>query len=277
LDIDGTVTAEAEGIPSTVVSYLASLYKEGWEFIFITGRPFQWSARTLKVLPFPFTLGVQNGALLLRMPSIEIISRKYLGMEWLVLAEEVCASHGTDFIIYTGFEKNDCCYYRPHKLPEAILNYLQMRKDKLGELWVPYEGFNELPIDDFAAIKCFAPLSQAAALSQEFEATLGLHAPLIKDPFSQDVCVIQATHSEATKGGALREFLSIQSKKGPVLAAGNDYNDLSLLALAHIKIVMEDAPEKILKMAHIVAPAAEKMGIINALEEGIRRREEFYA
>lgn len=271
LDIDGTITAEAESIPKEVIDYFFSLYEKGWDFIFITGRPFQWGVRSLKALPFPYALGVQNGALVLEMPSAQVIARKYLGREMLPAFEAVCLENSTDFVIFSGFENQDKCYYRPDRLPPHVLHYVHERAGLLGEKWKVFDTFDELEISSYAAVKCFAKLSEATLLSGQIESRLNLHAPLIRDPFSQEYFVVQATHADATKGGALKAFLALRKTAGPVFAAGNDNNDLSLLELATVKIAMEDAPEEILKMADIVAPSAEKKGIIQGLEEGMKR------
>ena len=271
LDIDGTITAEAESIPKEVIGYFYSLYEKGWDFIFITGRPYQWGIRSLKAIPFPYALGVQNGALVLEMPSVEMIARKYLDWASLPLFEAVCLENHTDFVIYSGLENQDRCYYRPDRLPPHVLRYVQERTGKLGERWNIFDTFEELDISCFAALKCFARGPEAALLSSQIESRLNLHAPLIKDPFSKEYFVVQATHAEATKGGALNEYLAFKNFSGPVIAAGNDHNDLSLLELAAFKIAMEDSPEEVLGMADIIAPSAEKKGIIIGIEEAMRR------
>ena len=57
--------------------------------------------------------------------------------------------------------------------------------------------------------------------------------------------------------------------QGPVIAAGNDHNDLSLLQAATIKIAMEDAPIPLTSIADIIAPLASKAGLIDGLEQAL--------
>ena len=62
----------------------------------------------------------------------------------------------------------------------------------------------------------------------------------------------------------------LESKLGGyVIAAGDDLNDLSMLAAADCKIVMENAPLQMHSIAHILAPSAQKQGIIAALKEAV--------
>lgn len=261
--------ADIREVPTEVVACLGEWAGKGWQFIFITGRPFQWCVRALEVLPFPYAVAIQNGALLLKMPSKTILSRKYLVSAILPSMERLCFDRATDFIIYCGLEYGDRCYYRPEHLPPSLLSYLQARSAALGELWEAVQTFLNLPVVGFCSLKLFAKEAEAQRLSTEIE-TLGLHAPLSRDPFNREYFVIQATHSEATKGNALKMFARLLGVKGPIIAAGDDHNDRSMLQVADVKIVMEDAPSELLELADIVAPAAAQKGIIWGLREASR-------
>ncbi len=269
LDIDGTVTAEAEHIPPDVIQFLHSLYQKGWQVIFITGRPFQWGMRSLQRLPFPYAVAVQNGALLVEMPAEKILARKYLSHADISNMEVICSQHHTDFVVYGGYENQDHCYYRPKKFPSNVLEYVQKRTAQLGEKWQPMQTFEHLPTSSFASFKCFAKERAAFLLSEQIEQELALHAPLIRDPFSTDYFVVQVTHPDATKGAALQEYVKLKGIKTPVIAAGDDLNDYSLLKAATIKIAMSNAPQKLLSIADIVAPPASEQGIIEGLTKAL--------
>jgi hydroxymethylpyrimidine pyrophosphatase-like HAD family hydrolase len=269
LDIDGTVTANAHALDSDVIDTLSSLATKGWIFIFLTGRPFQWTLHTLESLPFPYALAVQNGALLLEMPSKKILSRTYLMTTILSPMETICLEKKTDFVIYSGLENEDWCYYRPTLLPSSVLSYVLQRTAYLGEKWQSLSTFSQLPISLFPSLKLFAQEEQALMLSQSIEENLGLHAPPNRDPFNPDYFVIQATHAHATKGHVLKEFIQLIGASGPIIAAGDDYNDHSMLEVADVKIVMANAPTKLLQIADIVAPPASEKGIIRGLAAAI--------
>lgn len=271
LDIDGTVTAHAHELDSNVIEVLHRLSKEGWLFIFITGRPFQWGYLTLKSLPFSYTLAVQNGALLLEIPSNKILLRKSLSHEYLPKIEKIGHECETDFVIYSGLENDDWCYYRPALLPPAMSSYGLKRASFLGEKWQAVQTFSDLPVSQFSSIKFFTNDERAWLLSQRIEKELGLHAPVNRDPFNPDYFVIQATHAEATKGHALKEFIQLMNISGPVIAAGDDYNDFSMLQVADIKIVMANAPSELLAIADVIAPPASQRGIIQGLAEAMHR------
>ncbi len=271
LDIDGTVTAQAHGLESNVIDALDRFAKEGWFFIFITGRPFQWGFLTLESLPFSYALAVQNGALLLEMPSRKILTRKYLTREILPQLEKISQECETDFVIYSGLENDDWCYYRSAFLPASLQNYGLQRAAFLGEKWRMLQAFSDLPVPRFSSVKFFAKDKHAFTISQRIEKELGLHAPPNRDPFNPDFFVIQATHPQANKGFVLKAFIQKMKFSGPIIAAGNDHNDCSMLQAAHVKIVMANAPPDVLAMADILAPPASQQGIIQGLSDAIYR------
>lgn len=269
LDIDGTVTAEAHSIDLEVIWTLTQLAHSGWQLIFITGRPFQWGIKTLERLPFSYTLAVQNGALLIEMPSRKILARNYLSKSLLPDMEKISQEFHTDFVIYSGMENEDWCYYRPKLMSSSLLSYVLERTAYLGEKWQSMTDFDDLSISFFSAVKFFTKEDDAINLSQRIENFLDLHAPPNRDPFNDHYYVIQATHPEATKGNILKEFLRLKGEQGPIIAAGDDYNDLSMLKVAQVKVVMSNAPSEILKIADIIAPPATQRGIIEGLNRAI--------
>ncbi|MFI0435652.1 MAG: HAD family hydrolase [Parachlamydiaceae bacterium] len=271
LDIDGTLTTQAHEINRCVIDALSQRVLEGWKIIFITGRPFQWAESALRDFPFPYAIAVQNGAVLVEMPQRQIVAFHPLNPDCLAAFESICQEFATDLVVYSGIENDDWCYYRPSSFPPLQLPYLLSRASFLGEKWRPLDSFSDLPISRFTSIKFFTTSQCALSLSERIEQTLGMHAPPNRDPFNSDYFVIQVTHPKANKGSILKEFIKMTGITGPVIAAGDDYNDYTMLVEAHMKIVMANAPPGLLKLADIVAPPAAEMGIIQGLDEAIFR------
>lgn len=272
LDIDGTITVEHHTMPKEVAEYLASLVREGWRLIFITGRTFAWGHSVLQSLPIDFYFAVQNGAIILEMPSKKIISKKYLNQSILPKMDAICQNEPSDYVIYAGYERKDQCYYRPDRFSKELLHYLKKRIERLEESWQAVESFDHLPISDFPSVKCFGLKESAKRLAHSIEEKLSLHVPLIRDPFNENYFVAQATHPLVSKGQALLDLIAYTGDKGCMIAAGDDNNDQSMLEIADVKIVMETAPQSLLEMADVIAPSAKNLGIIKGLEKAIKFR-----
>lgn len=268
LDIDGTVTADIHGVPGSVENFLAILVSKGWSVVFITGRNFAWGADSLCNLTFPHYMAVQNGAIIFHMPEAKIVAKKYLDTSIFAGMDAICKDLPTDYVIYAGFEYDDVCYYRPKRFDPDLLTYVLKRAEVLKEKWIPLESFDQLPIKAFPSIKCFSTHIPALELTVKIEG-LGLHAPIIQDPFDLQMRVIQATDGMVNKGEALKNIIELKKISGPVIVAGDGYNDLSMLKIADVKVVMETAPKEVLAFADIIAPSAEEEGIIQGLEKAI--------
>lgn len=268
LDIDGTLTDAFESIPEQVINYLQFLDKEGWKMLFVTGRTFQFGQNVLHPFNFPYYLSVQNGAITLEMPAKKILAKKYLDCSILNAMETICQKYQTDFVIYTGVENGDICYYRLQKFDKELLAYLEERTKAFREKWISITDLKDLPIAEFASVKCFGKKDFAFALGNEISQRLHLHVPVIRDPFQEGYYVVQATHPDVNKGKALSSLIAHLKKVDILVGAGDDLNDLSFLELCQTKIVMPKAPQALLEKADIVA----KDGIIRAIEAAIKKK-----
>jgi len=270
LDIDGTITADHNDLAPDVATFLEKLSLDGWLLMFITGRPFLWGYEVLQHLHFPYYFAVQNGAIILQMPSKKTVLKKYLDQSVLPAMDLICADEDSDYVIYTGFENDDICYYRPQKFAPELLKYVQNRFTVLKEKWIPLDSYDKLPVKEFASVKCFGNEKSAKRICDKIEKMIGLHAPLNKDPFDRTpMYVVQATHQEVSKGYALLDMKKLLNYQGVTIAAGDDNNDRSMLKVADIRVVMSTAPKDMLETAHVIAPPATEKGIIKGLQQAI--------
>ncbi|NGX41916.1 MAG: Phosphatase YwpJ [Chlamydiae bacterium] len=270
LDIDGTLTADIHSIPLEVVRYLERLVSEGWQICLITGRCYAMASFALEALRFPYHLAVQNGAIILDMHSKKICHRQYLDVRVISSMERICEGEPTDFIVYTGMENQDICYYRPKCFDSQILQYIEQRAVSCKENWEPVDSFDELSFPSITAMKCIGPIDVVERISERVKVELKLQVPVIRDPLGENIFVAQATHPEVNKGGAVRNIKRLLNLQGPVIAAGDDHNDRSMLEEADFKIVMESAPKELREIADLVAAPAEERGVISALEQAIK-------
>jgi hydroxymethylpyrimidine pyrophosphatase-like HAD family hydrolase len=74
----------------------------------------------------------------------------------------------------------------------------------------------------------------------------------------------------SSKGQSLNQAIAKFGKRGTVIAAGDDENDISLLKAADIRIAMAHAQESLTSIAHIIAPPTQENGIITALQSALK-------
>lgn len=267
LDIDGTLTAEIDSIPREVSHYLESLVHQGWNILILTGRALSYFKSVEDSFSFPYYLAIQNGADILKMPEKKLINRQYLTTSDLREIEKLHLSE-EDMIIYSGYEQGDFCYFRPHKFSKDLLAHLDHLKKYSPQPWKQMESFDFAHDFSFPLIKCFGNEATIRKIEIELNRVPNLHASTIRDPVTKRHHFNIVTHSQSTKGQALRSIVGKTDKK--IIAAGDDRNDLSMFAEADVRIVMETAPKDVLAVADIIAPSAAKHGIIDALKQAIK-------
>lgn len=270
LDIDGTITDASHRVPPEVAAYVKELYEHGWEIIFITGRAFAFAHVALQVFTFPFYLAVQNGADIVHMPSRRLVARNYFSSSIISETEKAHLGIPEDFILYTGFEHGDFCYYRPKKFSNVMLARLHALMPFSLEPWKEVDQFTFDTTDQFPLIKCLGIQPEMERLHERLEGLPSVVSTLIRDPSDKHHFLNLITHQEATKGKALKRAMAEANLGGYVIAAGDDLNDVSMLNVADCKIVMENAPLHMHSMAHILAEPGHKHGIVNALKKAVR-------
>jgi HAD superfamily hydrolase (TIGR01484 family) len=269
LDIDGTITDQSHHVPQETVDYLTLLKSQGWELMFITGRTYSFGTSALNVFPFPFYLGIQNGADILEMPSKKLISRAYLPGQLVPALEQVYQGQNEDFIVYAGYEKGDFCYYRPKKFSTALREHLVKIESLSPEPWKAVDTFEFASHEAFPLIKCLGFQEGMRSVYERLLSVKEIAVSLIRDPLDEAVYLNLVTHALATKGQALQRMVTHTGKRGRVIAAGDDRNDVSMLECADVAIVMAGAPSEMLPLADILAPSAKEQGIITALKQAI--------
>lgn len=263
LDIDGVVSLESNPPTQDIVDYLTALQKEGAQIIFITGRSLHFAKNILKSLPFPFTLAVQNGALTLQMPSGKIQETHFMQKDLLPLADKISKEEHLHYVIYCG-DDEDKIVWDPNNFDQERQEYLKKRFATFKENW---QTTSQVP-EEFTALKWIGKKETIERISKKVESEIHLHCAAIKDPFGQDNYVAQATHAKATKGEVLNSFA--KGKKGVVIAAGDDYNDIPLLQAATIGIAMGSAPDALKKLAKVVADRGLVEGLKEAINLGLK-------
>lgn len=270
LDIDGTITNLEHQIPDGVATYFENLHKEGWQFIFVTGRSFSFAMMALSKLSFPYLLAVQNGADLMEMPSMKQVDRSYLKIDVVELLDQLYKGCEGDFIVYAGYEKGDLCYFRPDRFSKEMQDYLKQVERLSASPWKRLKTFKIEEQSMFPLIKCIGSKEMLDAFNQKLLTVRGLKTSVIKDPISRVFYLILITHQDADKGIAVNKFMETYQLKRPLITGGDDNNDIPLLKAGDIRIAMDGAPEALQNIAHIIAPPADRMGIIQGLEEAIR-------
>lgn len=269
LDIDGTLTDGAHALPERTRIFLEESYHEGWQLLFITGRTYTFGILPLQTLEVPFCFAPQQGSLLLEMPEQHIICKHDLPQQLLYDLTRLCESRAVDLVAFAGFEHGDSVYYvAGHTRPQSIRERFRPRG---GELWNALPSWRDLPVTHFPLARISGSRQDCKLLSVRLRRLPDIHVTQIKDPFDSNDDLILITSAQAHKGAALKSFLEAKGwHQLPVIAAGNDNNDIQLLQEATVAIAMAGSPKELLEHADIIAAPVEYEGIVPALQAAMQ-------
>lgn len=266
-DIDRTLTNRDHIIPQDVITYLEKSHKEGFEIVFLTGRPFSFASRALRGCNFPFHLGVQNGAEVLKMPEKTFRSQKFLTKDVVL---KICAAAqfiDRDFVIYSGAEHGDYCYYNPKKFSGAGKEYVESLKKYGAAHWKEVDSFENIQREVFPMMRLFGTLVDMESLKKKVLELANVCCVILNDVTRENTFVLMITEKEVDKGHSLRRLIEHYDWQGCVIGCGDDLNDISLFDAVDISIGMENGHPQLLKKATIIAKPSYNMGIIEALDE----------
>lgn len=274
-DIDGTLTDKSHVIPFEVARYLEKLHQEGWVICLITGRMFAFAKESLIHLKFPYFLALQNGAEILSMPDKEILFQNFLTKEDLIEIERISEKEGEeDFIVYSGYERGDFCYYRRSRFSLSMLTYLERLKATTQEVWQEIELMEEITQESFPLIKYLGTKKQLKKIEERLKKLDRFSLSVLVDTLDKSLYILLITAKVANKGKAIRFLMNKMGWQGPLIAAGDQSNDIPLFLEADHTIAMEDGDEELKQHADIIANPGAEMGIISALEKVIRYKEQ---
>ena len=266
LDIDGTITSDPFSIPQPVMDCFEKLYAEGWLFLFVTGRAYAFASKLFQRMRHPFFFALQNGADLLQMPEKKQLSKEYLSGQFIPTLERLYRDLEDDFLVYSGWESGDFCYFRPDRFSLKMKEHLEVVQSLVDEPWKSVDDFAFLETESFPLIKSLGSLEQMRQLNQRLNQIPDIHATCIQDPLARGKIYLNLiTAAKATKGDVLEKMRERLPKGSILIAAGDDFNDISMLKESDFAIAMKNAPAELIELADLIAEPADKMGIIEAL------------
>ena len=269
LDIDGTITSDKYSVPAPVINFLKEAHEHEWRILLTTGRTASFAILALEKMNFPYLLCAQNGSIAIEMPAQKILFKSYMQGNVIDELDKVYKGKKSDFLVYSGFEKGDFCYFRPTHLSKENLAYvlhIQEREMKEGKSVDEFPRNIEIPL-----IKCFGRIDFMETLGMILYQTNLFQLSLIRDPFHPSNHTLMVSDIETSKGEGLKKLISLFGRGKCVIAAGDDENDMSLLQVADVKIAMPKSPEILRKVADFIAPPVCENGIIDALTIAMKK------
>jgi Cof subfamily protein (haloacid dehalogenase superfamily) len=254
LDVDGTLIGKDLQIPARTKQAIQAARTRGVQFVVVTGRMYQSSAKYAEELELQgLPLVAYNGALMREYPSGRTIYHQPVPLEQCKALAAFCEAHGYHLQAYVNDE-----LYVPelNERSQLYTSIAQVRATPVGSLflWLQEPSTKLLIVDDPARIP---------PIGEEVRRLLGSAVHVA----SSHAEFLEVVSSQVSKGSALAAVAeSLGVERDEVMAIGDGMNDMAMLTWAGTSFAIAHAPEALRKAATYVAEEGAGLGVAEALE-----------
>jgi Cof subfamily protein (haloacid dehalogenase superfamily) len=263
VDIDGTIAGESNQVSPRVTQAIAAAQDRGVRVGIATGRMYKSALRFHQEIAADMPIIAYQGAWI-QDPATGVIHRHCpvpvdIARELIDYFEQPALLDKLSIHVY----RDDCLYVR------------EINPDT--ELYVGRSGIGVTPVADLRALLTERPtkilaMSEDTALIQDLLQDLRRKYTADRLHITTSVPIfLETTQSGIDKGNAIdyvaKNLLEITAEN--VLAIGDNYNDVEMLAYAGIGVAMGNAPADVRALADWVAPDVNSDGVAVAIEKFI--------
>jgi len=271
IDIDGTLLNPEFKISETDLATLRRAHARGIEVILVTGRRHTFALPIAEQLGFDLWLISSNGAVT-RSLAGETFHRD-------LLPEETCRElvrvmqefRGQTVLTFDSNGPGTIVIERLDQLEGSIQRWLEKNMQYI-QFVVPIE--NALTTDPVQAMFC-GPIADMQRVLQIL-GSCGLPITVLRTEYpGRDLSIVDVLNAGCSKGHALERWANYRSiTREQVMAIGDNYNDIEMLAFAGQPFIMGNASEELRAKGWSVTLANDQNGLAAAIEQVLGARVE---
>ena len=242
VDIDGTLLNPQFQISEIDLAALRNAHAQGIEVILVTGRRHTFALPIAQQLGFDLWLICSNGAVT-RSLSGETFHRDMLPQQ---TCRDLCAAmqefRGQTVLTFDKDGRGAIVLEHLQELEGSIRHWLQKNMEYI-EFVVPIE--NALTTDPVQAMFC-GPVALMHQALQALDRS-GLPITVLRTEYpGRDLSIVDVLNADCSKGHALERWVNHRGiTRDQVMAVGDNYNDIEMLAFAGRPFIMENASEEL--------------------------------
>jgi Cof subfamily protein (haloacid dehalogenase superfamily) len=242
VDIDGTLLNPQFQISDTDLASLRSADAQGIEVILVTGRRHAFALPIAQQLGFDLWLICSNGAVT-RSLSGETFHRDMLPQQ---TCRDLCGAmqefRGQTVLTFDKEGRGAIVLEHLQELEGSIRHWLQKNMEYI-EFVVPIE--NALTTDPVQAMFC-GPVALMQQALRALDRT-GLPITVLRTEYpGRDLSIVDVLNTGCSKGHALERWANHRGiTRDQVMAVGDNYNDIEMLAFAGRPFIMENASQEL--------------------------------
>jgi HAD superfamily hydrolase (TIGR01484 family) len=283
IDIDGTLLSPEFKISETDLATLRRAHSDGIEVILVTGRRHAFALPIAQQLGFDLWLISSNGAITRSLAGEnfhrdllpEGTCRQLLGVMQefrgqTVLTFDKSFDSNDDGNGFHGDASGTIVIERLDELEGSIQRWLEKNKQYI-QFVVPME--NALTTDPVQAMFCGPVAKMQHAL--QVLGGCGLPITVLRTEYpGRDLSIVDVLNAGCSKGHALERWANYrQITREQVMAIGDNYNDIEMLAYAGHPFIMGNASEELRGRGWTLTRSNAESGVTAAVEHVLQGKE----
>jgi Cof subfamily protein (haloacid dehalogenase superfamily) len=263
IDIDGTLLNPQFQISETDLAALRRAHSQRIEVIVVTGRRHAFALPIVQQLGFDLCLISSNGAIT-RSLAGETFHRDLLPQTTCRdLVQAMQEFRGQTVLTFDTEGAGTIVIERLQELEQSIQRWLEKNMEYI-KFVVPIE--NALTTDPVQAMFC-GPM----ALMQQALAALGrcgLPITVLRTEYpGRDLSIVDVLNADCSKGHALERWANHRGiRREQVMAIGDNYNDIEMLAFAGQPFIMGNASQELRERGWTLTRSNSESGVAAAIE-----------
>jgi Cof subfamily protein (haloacid dehalogenase superfamily) len=270
VDIDGTLLNSQFRISEKDLQALRRAHQQGIEVILVTGRRHAFALPIAQQLGFDLWLISSNGAVTRSLQG-EAFHRDLVPAATCL---EVCAAmqefRGNMVVTFDKESKGALVLERMDELTSSIRHWLEKNMQYI-EFVVPIE--RALTSDPVQAMFCGTISRMQAAVRTLESKQVKDHITVVRTEYPvRDLCIVDVLNRDCSKGHALKRWAHYRGiPREQVMAIGDNFNDLEMLAFAGAPFIMGNACEELKARGWPVTSCNDENGVAAAVEQLLAR------
>jgi Cof subfamily protein (haloacid dehalogenase superfamily) len=266
VDIDGTLLNPQFQISEPDMAALRRARESGIEILLVTGRRHTFALPIAQLLGFDLWLISSNGAVTRSLKG-ETFHRDLLPA---TTCRKLCAAmqdfRGNTVLTFDKETKGAIVLERMDELTSSIQRWLEKNMEYI-DFVVPIE--KSLTSDPVQAMFC-GPISHMhKALARLADCGLEKDITVLRTEYPiRDLSIVDVLNQGCSKGHALERWANFRGiAREQVMAVGDNYNDIEMLAFAGHPFIMGNASEELRGRGWGVTRGNDNSGVAAALEQ----------
>ena len=274
VDIDGTLLNSQFRISEKDLQALRRANQDGIEVILVTGRRHAFAMPIAEQLGFDLWLISSNGAVTRSLRG-EAFHRDLLPS---TTCHELCGVmqefRGNMVVTFDKESKGALVLERMDELTSSIRHWLEKNMQFI-EFVVPIE--KALIADPVQAMFCGTISRMQAAISTLEGSRVKDEITLVRTEYpARDLCIVDVLNRDCSKGHALERWANYRGiSREQVMAIGDNFNDLEMLAFAGVPFIMGNACEELKSRGWPITLCNDENGVAAAIDQVLEKEQVF--